>query len=229
MTRPVNDFVLPLKIDFPRRYLELWELLSPYTMLSQARFFENLALIQHFGSRLDGSFVECGTWRGGMAAAMIALGGPARTYHFFDSFEGLPPAQARDGADAVAWQADTQSPYYYNNCSATLDEFTDLISRQAVEPGCVAVHKGWFQETVPQHAPAPIAVLRLDGDWYESTMVCLQHLYPRLQAGGIVIIDDYADWDGCARAVHDYLSHTQTAARIERTPFAHVAYLLKTD
>jgi O-methyltransferase len=229
MSRPVNDFTLPLKIDFPRRYLELWEQFSHYTMLSQARFFENAALIQHFGTRLDGAFVECGIWRGGMAAVMIALGGPERSYHFFDSFEGLPPARAIDGGDALAWQENTQSPAYFNNCSAGLEEFMALIRGQPAGPGHVAVHKGWFHETVPDQVKEPIAVLRLDGDWYDSTLVCLDHLYSRVEFGGLIIIDDYADWDGCTRAVHDFLSRTQSAARIERTPLAHVTYLLKAD
>jgi O-methyltransferase len=229
MPRPVNDFVLPLKVDFPRLYLELWERFSSRTMLAQARFFENLALVQHFGTRLNGAFVECGTWRGGMAAAMIALGGRDRNYHFFDSFEGLPPAQPIDGADAIAWQANEQSPLYYNNCSAGLEEFMELINQQGAPPDRVSVHKGWFHDTVPNCANEPLAVLRLDGDWYESTMICLEHLFPRVEYGGIIIVDDYADWDGCARAVHDYLARTQSAVRIERTPLAQVTYLLKAD
>jgi hypothetical protein len=229
MSGPVNDFSLPLKVEYPRQFLELWEQFCAYTMLAQARFIDNLAVIQHFGTRLDGAFVECGTWRGGMAAAMIALGGPGRSYHFFDSFEGLPPARAIDGADALAWQEDTLSPAYHDNCRAGLDEFLDLIRRQPADPGRVAVHKGWFHETLPSQAQCPIAVLRLDGDWYDSTIVCLDQLYPRVQKGGLIIVDDYADWDGCARAVHDFLSRTQSTARIERTPLAQVTYLVKPE
>jgi Macrocin-O-methyltransferase (TylF) len=62
-----------------------------------------------------------------------------------------------------------------------------------------------------------IAVLRLDGDWYDSTMLCLEHLFPLVVPGGLMLIDDYYTWDGCARAVHDYLSREQAAGRIEKT------------
>jgi O-methyltransferase len=61
-----------------------------------------------------------------------------------------------------------------------------------------------------------IALLRLDGDWYESTMACLDALYDRVVPGGLVIIDDYYTWDGCARAVHDFLSRRGVSARIRQ-------------
>ena len=75
--------------------------------------------------------------------------------------------------------------------------------------------KGWFENTLPEFdPPAPIAVLRLDGDWYDSTMVALESLFKHLSPDGIVILDDYYAWDGCSRAVHDFLSRHQLAARV---------------
>jgi O-methyltransferase len=71
-----------------------------------------------------------------------------------------------------------------------------------------------------------IAVLRLDGDWYDSTMLCLEHLFPLVVPGGLMLIDDYYTWDGCARAVHDYLSREQAAERIEKTS-GGVAYIVR--
>ena len=90
------------------------------------------------------------------------------------------------------------------------------------------IHQGWFQTTVPQFArdAAPIALLRLDGDWYESTMTCLEHLFPLVVSGGVVIVDDYGTWDGCSRAVHRYLADNDRPESILRTP-ANVAYLVK--
>ena len=65
--------------------------------------------------------------------------------------------------------------------------------------------KGWFAETLPFfNPPAPIAILRLDGDWYDSTFQCLTHLYHWVAPGGVIIVDDYYAWEGCARAVHDF-------------------------
>ena len=75
--------------------------------------------------------------------------------------------------------------------------------------------KGWFNETVPNFKPpSPIALLRLDGDWYESTMVCLVHLFDEVAPGGIVILDDYYIWDGCSRALHDFLSKRLAVERV---------------
>jgi hypothetical protein len=72
----------------------------------------------------------------------------------------------------------------------------------------VHYHAGWFQETVQRDAPdiGPIAVLRLDGDWYESTKICLEYLYPHVARHGVVVIDDYAFYEGCRRAVDEFLS-----------------------
>jgi hypothetical protein len=79
--------------------------------------------------------------------------------------------------------------------------------------------KGWFDETVPKFAAeqSTIALLRLDGDWYESTMVCLTHLFPLVPDGGLVIFDDYGYWEGCTRAVHDYLSREERTEPIQQT------------
>jgi O-methyltransferase len=87
--------------------------------------------------------------------------------------------------------------------------------------------RGWFKDTLATFVPpAPIAVLRLDGDWYESTWQCLEALYPHVAPGGLIIIDDYYAWDGCARAVHAYLAQHQLAERIRQSR-AGVAYVVK--
>ncbi|HUP59862.1 MAG TPA: TylF/MycF/NovP-related O-methyltransferase [Thermoanaerobaculia bacterium] len=72
----------------------------------------------------------------------------------------------------------------------------------------VEIRKGWFQDTLPsaKHEIGSIAVLRLDGDWYESTRVCLDNLYDLVAPGGYVIIDDYNYWEGCKRAVDEFLA-----------------------
>lgn len=192
-------------------------------------FYENLMIIDHFSAHTAGSLVECGTWRGGMACSMMALGGPDREYHFFDSFEGLPDATDLDGVTALQYQKDTGSPLYLDNCRADYDAFLDLVHNQKVPTEQITVYKGWFNETVQKYPGNPIAVLRLDGDWYESTMDCLQTLYPFVSFGGVVIMDDYEAWDGCARAVHDYLSSISSRSRIDRAPLSHVTFIQKLD
>jgi hypothetical protein len=76
--------------------------------------------------------------------------------------------------------------------------------------------EGWFSDTLPLFVPpAPIALLRLDADWYDSTTTCLECLYSHVAPGGIVILDDYYTWDGCARALHDFLSKHSALDRIQ--------------
>jgi hypothetical protein len=72
-------------------------------------------------------------------------------------------------------------------------------------------------------------VLRLDGDWYDSTIACLKQLYQHVVPGGIVILDDCDAWDGCARATHDFLSQHGSRSRIFRTPLTNIAYIQKLD
>ncbi len=197
-----------------------------FTMIGNTTFADNMVLCHAHGRAIPGLIVECGVWRGGTSAAMAEVIGKGRTSFLFDSFEGLPPAQEeKDGAAAIAYQQDTSAPEYHDNCRAEIG-----FAQQAMQlSGSTDYHlvKGWFNETLPQFKPAqPIAVLRLDGDWYDSILTCLQELYRYVAPGGLVILDDYYTWDGCCRAVHDFLSSQKLAERIRSTPNG-VAYFLK--
>ena len=160
-----------------------------------------------------------------MSAGLIETLGRERKYHFFDSFEGLPPAQEIDGSTALQWQNNTSSKLYFNNCSASEEQFMETVKRTGIEARNLNVYKGFFETTVPPSDTGPIALLRLDGDWYESTICCLRALFPRLVPGGLLIIDDYGVWDGCTRAVHDYLSAQSRPEPIERFGSTGVAFI----
>ena len=110
---------------------------------------------------LDGCVVvECGTWRGGMSAGLIEVLGRNRHYHFFDSFEGLPPAKEIDGADAIRWQSDTDAPRYFDNCTASEGEFRATIKLTGIEGTNVHVYPGPFSETLSHSDTGPIALLQ---------------------------------------------------------------------
>jgi hypothetical protein len=181
-----------------------------------------------------GEVVECGVWRGGSALAMLlaqrqAFGEVVRLVHLLDSFEGLPPATGRDGPLALSWQRDTESPAYFDNCRAAKEEVVDALGQFGFGDGDYRIHPGWFSDTVPVLAgelrTTGVALLRLDGDWYESTRTCLEHLFPLVSPAGTVIFDDYYAWDGCALAVHEYLGEHGIAARIRSIPSFHGSYL----
>jgi O-methyltransferase len=171
------------------------------------------------------AIVECGTWRGGMSAALCEIGGPDRIYHFFDSFEGLPRAEDIDGKRAAQYQQDTSSPFYFDNCTASLEEFTQTLALSGTPNSSITIHKGWFEDTLRNFESPPICVLRLDGDWYDSTMTCLRALWPHVLPGGAVLIDDYYVWEGCSKAVHDFLSSIKATERIMQK--ANLAVIFK--
>lgn len=167
---------------------------------------------------LPGAFVECGVWKAGcvgiMAQANLTYGKERRELHLFDSFEGIPePDAAVDGAAAIefAKQAGGGTGGALKPLAdqyggvGTLDVCQKLINGTLGYPKeHTHYHVGWFQDTVPIADTGPIAILRLDGDWYASTKVCLEHLYDRVVPGGFVILDDYKAYEGCELAVREF-------------------------
>lgn len=204
-------------------YSKLFTKYQHCTMVSKELFIDNLELCAKF-KNIEGDFVECGVWRGGMSAAISELLGSKCNLHLFDSFEGLPPAKEIDGREALAWQKDILAPGYYDNCTAD-ESFTKEAMKLAGHDN-YTLYKGWFQDTLSGINTKSIAILRLDGDWYDSVKVCLKELFPLLAEGGVVIIDDYYTWDGCAKAVHDYLSEIKSPSRIHQWN-NKVAYIVK--
>ena len=195
-------------------------------MVTPQLYVDNLRLARRIEAT-SGAVVECGVWRGGMIAGIGKTLGRGRQYVLFDSFEGLPGAREIDGEAALAWQRDTASPKYYDNCRAEMG--AALASMQAAGIPQPDLRKGWFEDTLPTFAVggSPISLLRLDADWYDSTLICLQYLFPLVIEGGLIIIDDYGTWEGCTRAVHRYLAAHDRPEAIWHSP-SGVAFLEKT-
>jgi hypothetical protein len=162
-----------------------------------------------------------------MIAGIAEVLGPDRDYFLFDSFEGLPKVQRLDGEAIAAWQRNVDSPTYFENCRASEEEARAAM-RMAGVPRVVTV-KGWFELTVPTFKPpSPIALLRLDGDLYKSTKVCLEALFEHVAAGGLVILDDYGQWDGCTRAVNEFLASASEDSVLRLREYANrVFYIIK--
>lgn len=211
------------------RFLPTYHRYRRYSMVGRNCYLENLALAAmalRNPSLDDAAIVECGTWRGGMAAGLIEVGGPDRSYFFFDSFEGLPPPGKQDGQAAQDYQRNTDAPEYLDNCSATLAEFQETIARTHTVAK-INIRAGFFEQTLPHFNPPPIAILRLDGDWYASTMICLETFWDHVLPGGLILIDDYFHWEGCTRAVHDFLSKRGATECIRQGRIAGVANIRK--
>jgi hypothetical protein len=195
-------------------YQRLYDKYKPFTMIRPTAYVNNLAVVNEYRD-VPGCIIECGTWRGGMIAGIAELLGPDRQYFLFDSYQGLPPAEAIDGRAAQAWQQNKDGEFYHDNCKAEESSARKAMTLSGARQ--VTVVKGWFNQTLPSFVPPKIAILRLDSDWFESTLTCLEALYPHMSEEGVIILDDYYTWDGCSRAVHHYLARHGYAARISQT------------
>jgi len=148
------------------RFRGLYRKYKQYTMIPEGAYFDNLRLATRVAA-IEGNIVECGTWRGGMIAGIAEVLGSQRRYYLCDSFQGLPPAKEIDGEAARNWQADTASPGYHNNCLASEEDVRAAMSMSPASD--YKILKGWFEETLPTFPGEPIALLRMDADWYDST------------------------------------------------------------
>ena len=162
---------------------------------------------------IAGDVIETGIWRGGtvifMRAALNVLGERGRTVWAADSFAGLPKPRPEHSPDAGArWHTRRELAVDRRTVEATME-------RYGLREG-VSFLEGWFADTLP-HAPIErLAIIRLDGDMYGSTIDALQALYPKLQPGGFLVIDDYYGVNACASAVDDYRAAHQIEEPIER-------------
>jgi len=136
------------------RLKAIYEKYSEFTMIQRGPFVKNLRLAE-LARDVPGCVVECGVWRGGMAAAIAEILGPDRKYFLFDSFEGLPPAKEIDGEAAKAWQADKDSPEYFDNCAAEMS-FAQRAMERSQAPDFELI-KGWFDDTLPTFSRRSLA------------------------------------------------------------------------
>jgi O-methyltransferase len=167
---------------------------------------------------IRGDLIELGVARGGCAALMASIafnkeicGEIDRKLWLFDSYEGLPdPTDMDFNPDLGDGTGDHARPLPKGSCLGQLNEVQDLMFKKNDFPKeKIEFIKGWFDKTVPvtKKDIQEIAVLRIDGDWYESTKCCLENLYENVTAGGYVIIDDYQSCYGCKRAVDEFIQN----------------------
>jgi hypothetical protein len=184
------------------------------TMVGRARLANVRELTQTaLADGVPGDLVETGVWRGGtsiyLRAVLAAAGDTARTVWACDSFEGLPEA------DAERFPMDVPLRLHeHAQLAVGLDRVTANFARYGLLDDQVRFVPGWFRDTLPKLATEldAIAVLRLDGDMYESTIDALTHLEPLVSPGGFVIVDDYNGIEACRQAVTDYrAAHDITA------------------
>lgn len=191
------------------------EAVRPFTMTSSERIWSLLKAVDYVVDQpVAGDFVECGVWRGGSVMAIAQRlrqrGQEDRSLWLYDTYEGMTPPTQEDveaTTGTTAQQLLEKTAVADGNnvwCVADLHDVTANITSTGYPLSRVTFVKGDVAVTLLEQVPESIALLRLDTDWYESTKVGLEVLYPRLAIGGVCILDDYGHWQGARKAVDDY-------------------------
>ena len=206
------------KFDHRKRELGIdWPSVA-HSMIGNKRM-SNLRrlLIDVIENQVEGDFIETGVWRGGACifakAIMKSYGITNRKVWVADSFSGLPePDENKYEAD----KGDIHSKL--EPLSVSREEVENNFKLYGLLDENVEFLVGWFKDTLPKAPINKIAVLRLDGDMYESTINALEALYHKVSPNGYVIVDDYYAVEGCNRAIHDFLDqHCQNeTVKIEK-------------
>jgi hypothetical protein len=206
----------------------------PYTLTGIPRLAALIEAVRYCVRRdVPGAFAECGVWRGGSVLAMILtlqqLGREDRDIHLYDTFEGMTEPTQRDVSPIDPPALETWRQAQERRERPWGDLFPpDAVGEEAVRevlistgypPGRLRFVRGPVEDTLPEHAPEHVALLRLDTDWYESTRHELDHLYPRLSDGGVLIVDDYGHWEGARRAVDEYFDRHPPAPLLSRIDY----------
>ena len=201
----------------------------PYTMTSAEAVCALADAVRYVSAqKIEGDVVECGVWRGGsMAAAartLAGLGSFERHLYLFDTFEGM----TRPGARDINFAGERAEELYRKRngrgegsdwCRAAEDEVGRVLAVCGYDESKIHLVKGRVEETIPSEAPERIAILRLDTDWYESTLHELEHLFPRLARGGVLIVDDYGHWLGARRATDEFLARQKPGLYLQRVDY----------
>jgi O-methyltransferase len=199
--------------DFDEALIALCERVRPFTLTSPERIAALRAAVEHLvATGVPGAFVECGVWRGGsamvMAATLHELGVTDRDIYLFDTYTHMP----FPGEEDVDVFGRAAADYYEVASEAEAFRYLPFESVQAAVASTgypsERLHfvKGMVEETIPGAAPAEIALCRLDTDWYASTAHEMEHLYPRISPGGVLLIDDYGHFQGSKKAVDEYIA-----------------------
>jgi O-methyltransferase len=223
-----SDYNRNINYEFEKEANEAIKIVRKQTMLPYVNLvtlYEQVLYCEK--GKIEGDLVECGVWKGGavglMALANLKRGDFRRKLHLFDAFEEIcAPNKDVDGEVAInevkvllgdkalinGELEPLKGIYDSFGGPGDINECKSLIEETIGYPAnYVYYHKGWFQNTIPIKSKEikKIAILRLDGDWYESTKVCLENLYDRVVPKGIIIFDDYGLYAGCKKAVDDFL------------------------
>lgn len=217
--RNIND------IREDKDFIELYNMVKEYTMVGIERCYALYNAVNYIvKNNINGSFAECGVWKGGssmlIAYTLLKAGVNDRKIFLYDTFEGMTQPGINDGKfEKNEWERNKIDDGRNNWCFASAEEAQSNMNTTGYPAENIKLVKGRVEDTIPTHSPTQIALLRLDTDWYESTKHELTHLFPLMEKKAVLIIDDYGAWQGAKKAVDEYFagSHYTFLHRIDWT------------
>jgi len=201
--------------DFEDLHKQIFEKVKNNTMTSPERIYSLIEAVKYIErNNIPGDIVECGVWKGGsmmaVAETLKHLNNTNRTLYLYDTYEGMSEPTKHD----KTWYGQSASEILTSDTDkeknlvwaySALETVQKGMESTGYPEGKIKYVKGKVEDTIPATIPQTIAILRLDTDWYESTYHELVHLFPLLQKGGALILDDYGHWQGARKAVDEYI------------------------
>jgi hypothetical protein len=221
---------ISLPHDFEPLHRDIFEKVKDNTMTSPERIFSLIEAVKYIlTNNIPGDIVECGVWKGGsmmaVAETLRHFSVTTRNLYLYDTFEGMSEPDEMDktysgesASDLLKVNSNKEKNMVW--AYSTLDTVKAGMDTTRYPKDNIHYVKGKVEDTIPGTTPSGIALLRLDTDWYESTRHELQHLYPLLVKGGVLILDDYGHWAGAKKAVDEYFTgskHFLLLNRIDET------------
>lgn len=230
LSRIANMYGLEIfRYDPLGKYKELINFVRPFTMTSNSSLISLIDSVEYIvNNKIPGSFVECGVWRGGsmmaVAKTLMSMNSDDKDLYLFDTFTGMTKPSKFDvgiGTEEKAseiFEKEKTGDDTSNWIRASIEEVKKTFKKVGYDEKKLHFIEGKVEETIPKNTPSEISLLRLDTDWYESTKHELIHLFPKLSKGGIIIIDDYDDWEGCRKAVDEYIINEKIPLLLVKIP-----------
>ena len=210
----VERLNFPYDIFGDKEFMEIYDRCKDYTMTSLERMYSLYNSMKYIiDNKIEGDLAECGVWKGGSSMLMALLlkkyGITDKKIYLYDTFEGMSEPSSIDktfkGVSATTLlnkeRKENENSIW---CYSPIEEVKKTLFSTGYPQASLIFIKGKVEDTLHQHVPGKLSLLRLDTDWYESTRIELQILYPLLSEKGILIIDDFGHWEGAKKAVTEY-------------------------
>ncbi|MFT4848866.1 MAG: O-methyltransferase [Sediminicola sp.] len=215
--------------DFSKEDNDIVDFVTPFTMTSPERIKVLLDSVRYvIDNNLEGDYVECGVWKGGstlaVASILCNLNNFEKRLWLYDTFEGMSEPtnfdldiDGRKAKDRLDLECKDSSWVW---AFSELNEVTNTMSLSKYPTSKIKYVKGKVEDTLlTDEKPDKISILRLDTDWYESTKIELELLFPKVVKGGIIIIDDYGHWRGSRKAVDEYIKKNNLTIFLNRIDY----------